>query len=230
MRHMSMQKDDDDEKKLASVHNTDLNFMSKRKVPNGPDPIHNRMVSIRRKNNSRKRLNNIPCEPSPSPLNYLMRQVHDSKESATMVHVSCDDQPIDDAATNELNEEVALMKPKQDIMPQEVAVSSANKGGSSSNASPNDKPSIIELAMASSPSGQVRLVVDCTRATEKIPNYQVPSLDTVVNSLMMEEGKYLKKLKDANPNFSVKILMENICQCFLEMNAKSTSPTCSSSE
>lgn len=45
MKHMSMQidDDDDDDEKPASVH-TDLNFMSKRKVPNGPDPIHNRYL------------------------------------------------------------------------------------------------------------------------------------------------------------------------------------------
>ncbi|XP_019164553.1 PREDICTED: CLAVATA3/ESR (CLE)-related protein 26 [Ipomoea nil] len=52
MKHMSMQKDGDNEKPASSVH-TDLNFMSKRKVPNGPDPIHNRRAGNSRRSPGR---------------------------------------------------------------------------------------------------------------------------------------------------------------------------------
>ncbi|XP_019188406.1 PREDICTED: probable inactive histone-lysine N-methyltransferase SUVR1 isoform X2 [Ipomoea nil] len=144
----------------------------------------------------------------------------------------------------------ALIKPKEEPvtggMHQEVPVSgthavSAKKGGSSnangsignedhpldpkmqsgatldlalsSEARANDK-----LEVASSTSGEVKVILNCSAVLGR-PNFEMPSLDAVVK--LMEE-KCLSEYKDVDPKFSVIKVMQDVCECFLELRAQSS--------
>nr|GMD25134.1 probable inactive histone-lysine N-methyltransferase SUVR2 isoform X2 [Ipomoea batatas] len=144
----------------------------------------------------------------------------------------------------------ALIKPKEEPvtedMHQEVPVSgthavSAKKGGSSnangligdedhpldpkmqsgatldlalsSEARANDK-----LEVASSTSGDMKVILNCSAVLGK-PNFEMPSLDAVVKLM---EDKCLSKYKDVDPKFSVIKVMQDVCECFLELRAQSS--------
>lgn len=75
---------------------------------------------------------------------------------------------------------------------------------------------ISNLEIASSPLGEVKISLSCDSALGK-PDFHVPSLDTL---LKLVEDKCLRSYKIIDPNFSVKKLMRDMCDCFLELGTQ----------
>ncbi|KAI3772955.1 hypothetical protein L6452_04151 [Arctium lappa] len=78
--------------------------------------------------------------------------------------------------------------------------------------------SSAKLDIASSSSGEIKLVLSCNPAHGK-PKLSVPSVDAVLKTM---EDKCLNSYKVMDPNFSVKKLMNDMCECFLDLGSDST--------
>lgn len=76
-----------------------------------------------------------------------------------------------------------------------------------------DEPA-ASLEIASSPLGEVKISLSCNSTSGR----HMPSLDAVVKAV---EDKCLKSYKVLDPNFSVKKLMKDMCECFLELRTDS---------
>lgn len=76
---------------------------------------------------------------------------------------------------------------------------------------PEASPTNIEIA--SSASGEVKLSLNCTSALHRA-DFHIPSLDAV---LKLVEDKCLKSYKIVQPTFTIMRLMQEFCQCFLEL-------------
>lgn len=74
------------------------------------------------------------------------------------------------------------------------------------------------LELASSSSGEVKISLSCNSSLGT-PNCHVPSVDELIESM---EKKCLKSYKIIDPNFSVKKLMQDMCECFLELGTNSS--------
>nr|GMD22190.1 probable inactive histone-lysine N-methyltransferase SUVR2 isoform X2 [Ipomoea batatas]GMD23714.1 probable inactive histone-lysine N-methyltransferase SUVR2 isoform X2 [Ipomoea batatas] len=74
------------------------------------------------------------------------------------------------------------------------------------------------LEVASSTSGDMKVILNCSAILGK-PNFEMPSLDAVVKLM---EDKCLSKYKDVDPKFSVIKVMQDVCECFLELRAQSS--------
>ncbi|XP_024966862.1 probable inactive histone-lysine N-methyltransferase SUVR2 isoform X1 [Cynara cardunculus var. scolymus] len=75
-----------------------------------------------------------------------------------------------------------------------------------------------KLDIASSSSGEIKLVLSCNPAHGK-PKLSVPNVDAV---LKIMEDKCLNSYKVLDPNFSVKKLMNDMCECLLNLGSDST--------
>ncbi|XP_059626084.1 probable inactive histone-lysine N-methyltransferase SUVR2 isoform X2 [Cornus florida] len=80
----------------------------------------------------------------------------------------------------------------------------------------NDESS-ANLEIASSSFGEVKISLSCNSALGK-PDFHMPCLDEV---LKLVEDKCLRSYKLLDPNFSVKKLMKDMCECFLELGSDS---------
>ncbi|GKV01753.1 hypothetical protein SLEP1_g14284 [Rubroshorea leprosula] len=74
------------------------------------------------------------------------------------------------------------------------------------------------LEIASSPMGEVKISLSCNSALGG-PNFHVPTLDELRESM---EKKCLRSYKIIDPNFSVMKLMQDMCECFLELATNSS--------
>ncbi|KAK4366161.1 hypothetical protein RND71_014041 [Anisodus tanguticus] len=73
-----------------------------------------------------------------------------------------------------------------------------------------------DVDIASSPSGEIKVSINFDPARCR-SDFRVPSLESV---LKMVELKCLKSYKILDPNFSVKKLMKDMCECFLELGTQ----------
>lgn len=74
-----------------------------------------------------------------------------------------------------------------------------------------------DLEIASSQFGEVKISVSCNSAVGK-PDFNLPSLDAVIKHV---EDKCLKSYKLIDSSFSVRKLMKEICESFLELGTAS---------
>ncbi|VFQ87031.1 unnamed protein product [Cuscuta campestris] len=79
-----------------------------------------------------------------------------------------------------------------------------------------DKPSSLEIASLTT--AVLKVILNCGTAFA-IPNFQMPSLDALMKLM---DDRCRKEYKDLDPSFSVMKVMQDVCQCFLEMGAAST--------
>ncbi|GAB4830093.1 hypothetical protein Ancab_019735 [Ancistrocladus abbreviatus] len=80
---------------------------------------------------------------------------------------------------------------------------------------PLKSPATLEIA--ASPLGEVKISLNCNFVLGR-PNFRVPSLDEVVKHM---EDKCLRSYKILDPTFSVKKLMRDFCDSFLELGTAS---------
>ncbi|XP_059297613.1 probable inactive histone-lysine N-methyltransferase SUVR2 [Lycium ferocissimum] len=73
-----------------------------------------------------------------------------------------------------------------------------------------------DVDIASSLSGEIKVSINCDPARCR-SDFHMPSLESV---LKMVELKCLKSYKILDPNFSVKKLMNDVCECFLELGTQ----------
>uniref|UniRef100_A0A5B6YPP7 Putative histone-lysine N-methyltransferase SUVR2 isoform X1 n=1 Tax=Davidia involucrata TaxID=16924 RepID=A0A5B6YPP7_DAVIN len=78
--------------------------------------------------------------------------------------------------------------------------------------------SSANLDIASSPFGEVKISLCCSTAIGR-PDFHMPTLDAV---LKLVEDKCLRSYKVLDPNFSMKNLMRDVCDCALELGTDST--------
>lgn len=117
-------------------------------------------------------------------------------------------------------------------MPLQI-MSSSNVGSSSSresslhdngkNASTDvdrsaQNSSSIRIELASSLSGEVRLVILYDPALP-CPNFQIPSLEILCK---MVEDRCLKSYKILEPHFSLLSLLKEMCHCVMELSSNSS--------
>lgn len=88
-------------------------------------------------------------------------------------------------------------------------------------AASQENPSCLEIA--SSPKGEVKILLSCNPAVER-SKVRMPSLDDLRESV---EAKCLRSYKIIDPSFSVMNLLKNVCECFLELT---TNSSCESQE
>ncbi|KAG8389157.1 hypothetical protein BUALT_Bualt02G0199900 [Buddleja alternifolia] len=87
----------------------------------------------------------------------------------------------------------------------------------------NSEPAMISgdcsttLEIASSPSGEVKISLNCNLARGR-PDFHMPSLEAVVKVV---DDKCLRSPETLNPNLSVMNLMKEMCQCFLKLGTDS---------
>lgn len=74
------------------------------------------------------------------------------------------------------------------------------------------------IEIASSLSGEVKISLSCNSALAG-SDFQMPGPDVVLKTL---EDKCLRSYKILDPNFSVKNLLKDMCECFLELRSDST--------
>ncbi|KAI3678778.1 hypothetical protein L6452_38081 [Arctium lappa] len=109
--------------------------------------------------------------------------------------------------------------------------SAANKDLSSSAIASSNEKSDRELAMvpvestakldiASSSSGEIKISLSCNSLAK--PNLSVTDVDSLLKTM---EDKCLKSYKVLDPNFSMKKLMKDMCECLLDTETGSTPPT-----
>ncbi|KAF9604856.1 hypothetical protein IFM89_010531 [Coptis chinensis] len=82
-----------------------------------------------------------------------------------------------------------------------------------------ETPTSFEIA--SSPLGDVKISLSCNQASGR-PDFQIPNLDAVLKAV---EDKCLRSHKVLEPNFSLMKVMQEMCQCFLELGTESTNST-----
>ncbi|KAF5741826.1 histone-lysine N-methyltransferase SUVR2 isoform X1 [Tripterygium wilfordii] len=75
------------------------------------------------------------------------------------------------------------------------------------------KESPSKLEIASSSMGKVKVSLSCDSVLGR-PDFHMPSIDELLQSL---EEKCLRSYKIIDPNFSVKNLMKDVCETFLEL-------------
>ncbi|GJZ28555.1 probable inactive histone-lysine N-methyltransferase SUVR2 [Tanacetum coccineum] len=78
--------------------------------------------------------------------------------------------------------------------------------------------STAKLDIASSSSGEIKLSLSCKSDKEKA-KFLVTNVDTVLKRM---DEKCLKSYKVLDPKFSVKKLMEDMCECFLDIQSDSS--------
>lgn len=78
--------------------------------------------------------------------------------------------------------------------------------------------STIEVASSTCASGEVKVILKCNAAFGN-PKLEMPSLDAVVKLM---EDKCVNKYKDVDPKFSVLKVIQDVCQCFLELGSEAT--------
>ncbi|VFQ68272.1 unnamed protein product [Cuscuta campestris] len=82
-----------------------------------------------------------------------------------------------------------------------------------------DKPSSLEIASLTT--AVLKVILNCGTAFA-IPNFQMPSLDALMKLM---DDRCRKEYKDLDPSFSVMKVMQDVCQCFLEIGVASTVTT-----
>ncbi|KAJ4821893.1 hypothetical protein Tsubulata_025301 [Turnera subulata] len=86
---------------------------------------------------------------------------------------------------------------------------------------PGESPANLEIA--TSPMGEVKLSLICNSIVGR-PDFHMPSQQELLKSM---EEKCLRSYKILDPNFSVKKMLKDICECFLEL---ATDSSCESHE
>ncbi|KAK2648535.1 hypothetical protein Ddye_016024 [Dipteronia dyeriana] len=86
---------------------------------------------------------------------------------------------------------------------------------------PEKNPSSLEIA--SSPMGEVKILLSCNSDVGR-SNFHMPSIDELRQSM---EERCLRSYKIIDPSFSVMNLLQNVCECFLELT---TNSSCESQE
>ncbi|XP_059432569.1 probable inactive histone-lysine N-methyltransferase SUVR2 isoform X2 [Corylus avellana] len=81
---------------------------------------------------------------------------------------------------------------------------------------PEESPPALEIA--SSPLGEVKISLSCDSTLGR-PDFHMPSRDEVIKLM---EDKCLRTYKIIDTNFSVKKLLNDMCECFLELGTYST--------
>ncbi|KAI3694356.1 hypothetical protein L1987_77321 [Smallanthus sonchifolius] len=75
--------------------------------------------------------------------------------------------------------------------------------------------STAELDIASSSSGEIKISLRC-KSDKENPKFSFKTEDSVLKTM---EDKCLKSYKFLDPNFSLKILMKDMCECFLDLGS-----------
>ncbi|XP_073140489.1 probable inactive histone-lysine N-methyltransferase SUVR2 [Henckelia pumila] len=74
------------------------------------------------------------------------------------------------------------------------------------------------LEIASSPCGEVKILLNCDLALG-MPDFHMPGLEAVLKSV---EDNCLRLYKTVDPKFSVRNLMQEMCECVLRLGTEST--------
>lgn len=81
---------------------------------------------------------------------------------------------------------------------------------------PNKSPTNIDIA--SSPTGEVKISLSCNFTLGR-PDFHLPSRDEIIKLM---EDKCLRTYKIMDPNFSVMKLLNDMCECVLELGTYAT--------
>ncbi|KZV55532.1 histone-lysine N-methyltransferase SUVR2 [Dorcoceras hygrometricum] len=74
------------------------------------------------------------------------------------------------------------------------------------------------LEIASSPCGEVKLLLNCDLALRK-PDFHMPGPEAVLKSV---EDNFLRSYKAVDPQFSMRNLMQEMCKCVMRLGTEST--------
>lgn len=74
------------------------------------------------------------------------------------------------------------------------------------------------LEIASSPCGEVKILLNCDLAIRK-PDFHMPGLEAVLKSV---EDSFLRSYKTVDPKISARNLMQEMCECVLRLGTEST--------
>ncbi|CAH9131759.1 unnamed protein product [Cuscuta epithymum] len=168
----------------------------------------------------RFRLRQQDGQPSPSSLGGTSRTRHDDGGDALLQGPPqpCDGQ-MDLKSKGKQRLSANPQSPNKSVgghllvKPNNEPGSSANKGGTSN---ATDKSCSLEIASLTC--ADVKASLNCNTAFG-IPNFQMPSLDAVVKML---DDTYHKRYRDLDTQLSVIKVMEDVCQCFLQLAAQSS--------
>ncbi|WOG94941.1 hypothetical protein DCAR_0314238 [Daucus carota subsp. sativus] len=105
----------------------------------------------------------------------------------------------------------------QTAQDNDIAVSTAEKRIPCKTVEVLEK-SIEDIEVASTALGEVKISVSCKSAIGR-PDFHMPSLDDVIRTV---EAQCLRSYKSLDPNFSLKKLMKDMCESFLELGTSSS--------
>ncbi|KAI0513633.1 hypothetical protein KFK09_009662 [Dendrobium nobile] len=210
-------RDDDLDKKVDVENNS---FSGKRaKVEN--DSFSGKRAKVENDLFCGKRAkpSNVACfdkRPSHEP----PKNEHKNKASTTIINISLGDKP------RQLENPISSAAPPRPLPARIVGSSSSRESSlhdNGKNASTDvdrsaQNSSSIRIELASSLSGEVRLVILYDPALP-CPNFQIPSLEILCK---MVEDRCLKSYKILEPHFSLLSLLKEMCHCVMELSSNSS--------